>query len=59
MTLAKLIVKKKFRQEKSVSISISSWVIVPLGRIMVRVTARRGGLIMLSSARLIWGFFEK
>ena len=52
MTLAKLIVKKKFRQENSVSMSISSFAVVPFGRIVVRVTVRRGGLIMLSSTRL-------
>jgi hypothetical protein len=59
MTLAKFIVKKKFRQENSVSMSISSCVIVPFGRTVVRVTVRRGGLSMLSSTRLSGGFFEK
>jgi hypothetical protein len=59
MTLAKFMVKKKFRQENSVSMSISSCAIVPFGRTVVRVTARRGGLGMLSSTRVSGGFFER
>lgn len=46
MIFAKLIVAKKFLHEKSVRRSISSSCFCPLGRMVVLITACRGGLSM-------------
>lgn len=59
MIFAKLIVEKKFRHENSVTISTSSSWCSPLGRVWDLIIVWRGGLSIVSSGRIGWGFLAK